>query len=219
MRELMTDNAAAVAAGLAPLITAAREEGEAIRRTPAGVVEALGAAGFLQMFLPRSLGGPELPPLAAFRAIEDLSKADGSVGWCAMIATVLSQFTGWLDPNVGQAIAGTPADMRAAGSLRPQGYAREVDGGYWVSGRWNFASGISYADWLFCTCRVMDSDTPRLTQAGLPLTRAAWIPAAVAQVEDTWQVVGLRGTGSNDFVVNDVFVAKRIYIVFRRASV
>ncbi len=92
-----------------------------MRRTPPRVVEALAAAGLLQMFLPRSLGGAELPPLAAFHAIEELSKADGSVGWCTMIATVLSQFTGWLDPAVARTMAGTPADFRAAGSLRPQG--------------------------------------------------------------------------------------------------
>jgi alkylation response protein AidB-like acyl-CoA dehydrogenase len=160
------------------------------------------------MFLPRSLGGTELPPLAAFHAIEELSKADGSVGWCTMIATVLSQFTGWLDPAVARAMAGTPADLRAAGSLRPQGTLREVDGGYRVSGRWNFASGVTYAKWLYCTCRVMDGDAPRLTPAGVPLTRAAWVPVTSARIEDTWSVVGLRATGSHDFVIDDVFVDK-----------
>jgi indole-3-acetate monooxygenase len=196
------------AASLVPLITAAREEAEAMRRTPPRMVEALAAAGLLQMFLPRSLGGAELPPLAAFHAIEELSKADGSVGWCAMIATVLSQFTGWLDPAVARAMMGTPTDFRAAGSLRPQGQAREVDGGYRVSGRWNFASGVTYAQWLYCTCKVMDGDAPRLTPAGAPLTRAAWIPIGSARIEDTWSVVGLRATGSHDFIIDDVFVDK-----------
>ncbi|HME24649.1 MAG TPA: acyl-CoA dehydrogenase family protein [Acetobacteraceae bacterium] len=206
MQDTVTRDAVATAAGLASLIVSAREEAEAMRCTPPRVVEALAAAGLLQMFLPRSLGGAELPPLAAFHAIEELSKADGSVGWCTMIATVLSQFTGWLDPGVARAMVGTPADFRAAGSLRPQGQAREVDGGYRVSGRWNFASGVTYAKWLYCTCRVMDGDAPRLTPTGAPLTRAAWVPVTSARIEDTWSVVGLRATGSHDFVIDDVFV-------------
>ena len=206
MRDPLSDDIAATAAGLAPLITAAREETEALRCTPPRVVEALAACGLLQMFLPRSLGGPELAPLVVFHAIEELSKADGSVGWCAMIATVLSQFTGWLDTGVARSIVGTPPDLRAAGSLRPQGQARLVDGGYRVSGRWNFASGVTYADWLYCTCHVMEGDAPRLTPAGTPVTRAAWLPATAARIDDTWSVVGLRGTGSHDFVVDDVFV-------------
>jgi alkylation response protein AidB-like acyl-CoA dehydrogenase len=208
MLDAVTREIATAAGSLAPLITSAREEAEAMRCTPPRVVDALAAAGLLQMFLPHSLGGRELPPLAAFHAIEELSKADGSVGWCTMIATVLSQFTGWLDPDVARSMVGAPADFRAAGSLRPQGQAREVAGGYRVSGRWNFASGVTYADWLYCTCRVMDGDTPRVTQAGVPLTRAAWLPARSARIEDTWSVVGLRATGSHDFVVDDVFVDK-----------
>ena len=208
MADATTDEIVATAASLAPLIISAREEAEAKRCTLPRVVEALAAGGLLQMFLPRALGGAELPPLAAFHAIEELSKADGSVGWCTMIATVLSQFTGWLDPAVASGMAGSPADFRAAGSLRPQGQAREVDGGFRVSGRWNFASGVTYAKWLYCTCRVMDGDAPRLTPAGAPLTRAAWVPVTSARIEDTWSVVGLRATGSHDFVIDDVFVEK-----------
>lgn len=206
MQDTLTDEIVATAAGLAPLIRSASEEGEAKRCTPPRVVEALAAAGLLQMFLPRSLGGPELPPLAAFHAIEELSKADGSVGWCTMIATVLSHFTGWLDSGVARSMVSAPADFRAAGSLRPQGQAREVEGGYRVSGTWNFASGITYANWLYCTCRVMDGNAPRMTVAGVPLTRAAWIPVKSTRIVDTWSVVGLRATGSHDFIVEDVFV-------------
>ena len=182
MRDPATDEIAVTAASLAPLIMEASGEGEAMRCTPPRVVEALASAGLFQMFLPRAIGGPELPPLVAFRAIEEISKADGSVGWCTMIATVLSLFTGWLDTDIARAMVGTPADLRAAGSLRPQGEARETNGGYRVSGRWNFASGVTYADWLYCTCRVMDGTAPRVSAAGVPLTRAAWIPASAARI-------------------------------------
>ena len=210
---------AVAAASLAPLITAAREEAEAMRRTPPRVVEALAAAGLLQMFLPRSLGGAELPPLAAFHAIEELSKADGSVGWCTMIATVLSQFTGWLDPGVARTMAGTPADFRAAGSLRPQGQAREVDGGYRVSGRWNFASGVTYAQWLYCTCKVMDGDAPRLYAGRCPADPRRLDPHRVG--EDRGYMVGGRPAGNRQPRLRHRrrVRGQGIHLVVRRAGV
>src|SRR5438552_17962476 len=101
----------AAARSLAPVIVAAREEGEQIRRVPPRVAEALAAAGLLQMFLPRSMGGPELDPLTVFRAIEEISKADGSIGWCAMIATDVSYFLGWVPAEIGRQYCGQPGDF------------------------------------------------------------------------------------------------------------
>lgn len=191
---------------LVPLILAKREEAEKIRRLPSELAKAFAAAGLFQMHLPRSMGGPELPPLTVFHAIEALSKADGSAGWCAMIASGLSAFMGWMPADIGRQLCGQPADFRAAGSLRPQGRAYKVDGGYRVQGHWDFASGIDHANWLNCTCIVMDGDKPRLTSAGTPQMRALWVPSDKATIEDTWSVVGMRGTGSQDFIVDDIFV-------------
>ena len=202
----MTDDVIAAATALGPRIQAAREEGETARRVPPALAEALAAAGLLQLHLPRSMGGPELPPLTAFRVVEEVSKADGSVGWCTMIATAASLFTGWLRADVGRAMCGQPADLRVAGSLRPQGQAYPVEGGYRVRGHWNFASGITHATWLYCPCIIMDGEVPRQTPAGTPAVRAMWVPAQAATLEDTWSVVGLCGTGSQDFHVDDVFV-------------
>jgi indole-3-acetate monooxygenase len=89
-----TPDIVAAAKRLAPRIKATREEAEKLRRTPADLAGAIADAGLYQMFLPRSAGGPELPPMTVFEAIEELSKADGSVGWCAMIATDVSYMTG-----------------------------------------------------------------------------------------------------------------------------
>jgi indole-3-acetate monooxygenase len=196
----------AKAKSLAPLILAARDEGEQIRRVPPEVAKALAAAGLLQMFLPRSMGGPELAPPIVFRAIEEISKADGSIGWCAMIATAVSLALGWLPADVGRQFCGQPADFRGAGSLRPLGRAYHVDSGYRIRGHWNFASGIDYANWLYCPCVVMEGDKPQLTTEGTPKVRAMWLPSDQATVQDTWSVVGMRGTGSQDFIVDDVFV-------------
>ena len=143
----------AAARDLVPQVLAARDECETLRHVPTPMVEALAEAGLLQMYLPRSMGGPELPPLVVFRAIEEISRADGSIGWCTMIATAVSNSMGWLDAEVGRAMAGRPADMRLAGSIRPQGRARPVDGGYRIDGRWDFASGINHARWLHVPLR------------------------------------------------------------------
>jgi len=194
---------------LAPAVRAARTDTEQMRQTPPSLAAEITRAGIYQMYLPHSVGGPETPPLTAFRVVEELSKADGSVGWCVMIATALSLSVGRLPAEVGRELAGTPADYRAAGSARPGGRAWEVSGGYRVKGRWNFASGIQNARWLYCTCIVMDGDTPRQTAAGTPVLRALWVPRESVTIVDTWSVMGLRGTGSQDFTVDDVVVPAR----------
>jgi alkylation response protein AidB-like acyl-CoA dehydrogenase len=191
---------------LAPAVRAARGDAEQLRQTPPALAADITKAGIYQMYLPRSMGGPETPPLTAFRVVEELSKADGSVGWCAMIATALSLNAGRLPAEVGRELAGNPADYRGAGSARVGGKAWEVEGGYRVKGRWNFASGIQNANWLYCTCVVMDGDAPRQTAAGTPQLRAVWVPREQVTIVDTWSVMGMRGTGSQDFTVDDVFV-------------
>jgi alkylation response protein AidB-like acyl-CoA dehydrogenase len=196
----------AAAVRLAPAVRAARDQAEQMRQTPPDLAAEITRAGIYQMYLPRSMGGPETPPLIAFRVVEELSKADGSVGWCAMIATALSLNVGRLPAVVGRELAGTPADYRGAGSARPGGRAWEVPGGYRVKGRWNFASGIQNARWLYCTCIMMDGDKPLQTPAGTPILRAMWVPRGSVTIVDTWSVMGMRGTGSQDFTVDDVIV-------------
>ena len=180
MSETLVHDVIEAAIALTPHIRAARDELDAGRRLPPSLVAALARAGCLQLYLPRAMGGPQCPPLTVFRVIEELSRADGSVGWCSMIATATALFSGWLRPAVGQAMFGHPPDARVAGSLRPEGQAYPVDGGYRIRGRWDFASGINHANWLLCTCTIMAGETPRRTPAGMPETRSLMIPAAQA---------------------------------------
>ncbi len=198
--------AVTAALNLAPQIQAIRDELESTHRLPAAMVQAMTRAGLFQMYLPQAMGGPELPPLTVFHAVEALSRVDGSVGWCSMIAVAESLFVGWLRPEVGRQLFGQPPDLRMAGSLRPEGKAYAVEGGYRVRGRWDFASGINHANWLMCTSVVMDGERPRQTPAGLPMTRILLVPHSAASIIDTWSVVGMCGTGSQDFVVEDIFV-------------
>jgi alkylation response protein AidB-like acyl-CoA dehydrogenase len=170
------------------------------------MADALAKAGLLQMYLPRSMGGPELPPAVVFHAVEEISRADGAIGWCTMIATCVSNSMGLLKADVGRQMAGCPADMRLAGSIRPLGRARAVNGGHRIDGRWDFASGVNHARWLQCPCVVWDGDKPVRSEAGIAMTRIFWVPAESATILDTWHVLGLRGSGSHDFAVADVFV-------------
>ena len=200
------EDVVASAINLIPHIEASRDEIEALRHLPPTLAKAMTQAGLFQLHLPRAIGGPEHSPLTAFRVVEELSKVDGSVGWCVMIAGSGSLLAGWLSPEVGRDLFGHPPDLRMAGSIRPEGQAYPVDGGYRVKGQWNFASGVHHANWLFCTCLVMNGDQPRLTPSGMPETRSLWVPAEAATIVDTWSVAGMCGTGSHDFVVDDVFV-------------
>src|ERR671924_134315 len=122
----------AAALKLVPHIRARRDELETARRVPPSLVQAIAEAGLFQLHLPRSMGGPELPPLTAFRVIEELSRGDGSVGWCTMIANGGCFFVSRLRAEVGRELFGQPPDVRIAGSRRPEGKAYMVDGGYRV---------------------------------------------------------------------------------------
>ena len=202
------DSASALAAAeaLLPLVRRCREEGERLRHVAPAMAEAARKAGLLHMYLPRGLGGRQLDPLTAFKIVEMISSVDGSIGWCVMIASVQSAHAGWLRPDIGRKIAGDPVDLGMAGSIRPLGRAIPVDGGYRVSGQWDFASGVHHATWVIAPSIIMNGDTPRRDAMGQPVWRIMWVPKADFRIVDTWYVVGLRGTGSHDFAIDDVFV-------------
>jgi indole-3-acetate monooxygenase len=189
-------------------IIAASDEAEQLRRIPQALSNHLASAGLYQMYLPRHQGGIELPPLRVFEAIEELSIADGSVGWCLMNANGICLTAGWLDPEVARHLFGPSPDIRVAGSLRPLGRAWPVDGGYKISGTWNFASGLHNANWLYCPCVIMDGNRPSTTPTGTPVARSMWVPLPQGSVEilDRWSVMGLRATGSDDFAISNLFV-------------
>ncbi len=149
MRDAMPHDAVAAAISLAPHIRAVREELETTRRVPLSLVQAINDAGLFRPYLPHALGGLELPPLTVFRIIEEISKVDGSVGWCTMIASSVSHLSGWLPTDIGRALFGQPPDVRVAGSLRPEGQASLVDGGYRIRGRWEAPGPLYHPRLLF----------------------------------------------------------------------
>jgi alkylation response protein AidB-like acyl-CoA dehydrogenase len=195
----------AAARELAPRIRAAADVLEAGRRLPGDLVAAMAGAGIFRMCVPRSLGGGELEVVDMLETIEELARADGSAGWCAMIGATSGLVSAYLPGPFAREIYADPA-LVTGGVFAPSGKAIAVAGGYEVSGRWAFASGGEHCAWLMGGCVVSDDGAPRLLASGAPDTRMMLFPAAEVEVIDTWTVSGLRGTGSHDIRVAHVFV-------------
>ncbi len=185
---------------LGPTILAAADDIEANRRLPASLVAALDDAGAYAMYVPASVGGAEVHPLTAMLVTEELARHDPSTGWCVQVSAAVTSFLAWIDPTgLAQLVDAVPA-VRLAGSARPLGTAREVEGGFEVSGHWNYVSGVRDAT-LVLASAVLE---PR--QGDPPLARSMFLPVTDGTVVANWDVMGMCGTGSDDFVLDGVFV-------------
>ena len=210
----------AQAKALAPAIAAAVPRIEESRELPPDIVDALHTSGLYRMLFPRSLGGHELPLPVYIQVIEEIAKADASTAWCLGQSSVCSTITASLDHAVAWEMFGK--DRRAVLNWGPQGRTAKgivIDGGYRLTGRWPFASGSRHASWMAAHCTVYqgDGETPLNGPDGKPEERTFIFPRASAEIIDNWYVMGLKGTGSDTYAVNDLFVPKeRTMIVFGR---
>jgi alkylation response protein AidB-like acyl-CoA dehydrogenase len=186
----------AAADGVIGVASQNAELAEERRRLPAETVAALVDAGLMRLCVPDKYGGPGVEPMTLVAALETVAAADGAAGWCAMIASTTSSMAAFLPVPVAEGIYG-PADSVTGGVFAPavNGSGVAVDGGYRVSGRWQWGSGTQHCHWITGGVRC-DDGTFRLCFA----------PAADVELHDTWYTSGLRGTGSLDFSVTDVFV-------------
>ena len=205
MADARNDTALLEAArSLRPRILAERDRIEAARRLPEDLTRELARAGFFRIYLPAVYGGLDLTPMEAMEVFEELARADASVAWC-----VWNGNTHWtaaqLSPEAARRIHADPETV-TANSTRPSGQARVVDGGYRVNGQWSLVSGCELGSWMVLLCIVHDGDTPHLAGSGGPEARFMLIPADDCEIIDTWTVGGLRGTGSHDVAVHEVFV-------------
>jgi indole-3-acetate monooxygenase len=205
MHETETGNALLeVARSFRPRILAERDRIEASRRLPEDIARELAHAGFLRIFLPKAYGGLDLTPMEALEIFEELARADASVAWC-----VWNGNTHWiaaqLSPEAARTIHANP-DVITANSTRTSGQAQVVPGGFRVNGRWSLVSGCELGTWMVLLCVVHEDGKPRMTQTGAPENRFMLLPSEECEIIDTWNVGGLRGTGSHDVVVRDVFV-------------
>ena len=177
------------------------DEIEAARRLPASVVDALVEAGVLKLLVPRAHGGAEASLATMVAAVEAIARADGSAGWCAMLGASSALMCGFLPDHEARAIYGAD-DAFTCGVFAPMGRATPVEGGFRVTGRWRFASACQHAAWCMGGTLVDGDVLPN----GAPNVRSMLFPASAIQIHDTWDTSGLRGTGSHDFAVEDVFV-------------
>src|SRR5208282_265788 len=193
---------------LVPALTAAAAEIERRRELPEPVVAALVDRGFFRLLLPRSLGGAELLPADFVPVIEEIAKADASTAWSLNQASGCSMTAAYLDPAAACEIFGGPRGILAWGP--GPGKARAVEGGYRVTATFSFASGSHNATWLGCHVPVVEADgTPHLNPDGSPVVRTMLFPKSSARMTDIWRVIGLKGTGSDRFSVEDLFVPER----------
>jgi indole-3-acetate monooxygenase len=195
----------AAAQALLPQIREAADEIERERQLPQSLIDAFVAADLFRLTVPLSLGGVELDPETIVRIIETLATADGSTAWCAGVTLQCATSIPFLSEEVARAMFGTPKDYMAF-TIAPSGRAQAVEGGYRLSGRWGFASGCRHATWMGGSTTVYDGETVRLLPDGTPDQRLCFTSPANCHIQDTWHVTGLRGTGSHEFTMHEVFI-------------
>ncbi|NMO17365.1 hydroxylase [Pyxidicoccus fallax] len=200
---------------LAPTLTARSAEIEKTGRLPEDLVTALRDVGCYRMFVPRSHGGLEVDLVTGLEALAELARADGSTGWTMMIASESPQLFSLLPRAEFDAIYAKGPDVTGGGAFNAQGVAVQVDGGYRVTGHWTFATNCQQSDWLFGNCVVLGPDgQPRPGPGGLPETRAMVVPASEVRIEEHWDVLGMRGTGSHDIHIDTFVPQHRTFDIF-----
>lgn len=196
------------------LIWEHRESTDANRRIPKEILDDLIPQGAFRVTLEECYGGNTKGPLAWFDGFESLAGVEAAIGWVTWNNALACSFGRYVSREVRDEIY---SDRNAiyANSSRPEGFATEVDGGYSVSGRWTLVSGCELADWFVLRCFVKPADQ---NVKGKPELRFMYMPKSDVQIEDTWHVGGLRGTGSHDVLVENIFVSNKKTFAFEDPS-
>ncbi|HEY2641476.1 MAG TPA: flavin-dependent monooxygenase [Streptosporangiaceae bacterium] len=193
---------------LLPVLRDRAQEAEDGRIVPADSIKALEETGFFGLLQPSAFGGLEADPLTFYTAVRLIASACGSTGWVASVLGVHPWHLGLFTPQAQQEVWGTDKATRISSSYAPTGKARQVDGGHQVSGRWSFSSGCDHASWVLLGQIVTDAENRPTDFRTFLLPRADYV------IEDVWDTVGLRGTGSNDIVLDDLFVPEHRSLSF-----
>jgi indole-3-acetate monooxygenase len=190
-----------------PLVAAAANEIERDRRLPAALLDHLHEAELFRLLLPRSSNGIETDPVTFFHVIETIAQADASTAWCLSQAGGCAMSAAYLDLPVAHAIFGGDPCAVLAWGPGPNVKAVECEGGYKVTGVWAFASGGRHATWLGAHCPIFKADgEPKLDDSGVQQERTMLVRSQDVAWTDIWNTVGLRGTASDQFALNDAFV-------------
>lgn len=185
---------------LLPSIAERAGETDRARVVPAESIAALTEAGMFRLLQPKKYGGLEGDPLTFYEAVRAISGACGSTGWVSSVMGVHPWQVALFPKAAQDEVWSDGPDTLMASSYAPVGQLNRADGGFRLSGRWSFSSGCDHADWLLLGALVMGP-------TGNPVDFiTALVPRADLEIVNVWDTVGLRGTGSNDVVVEDVFV-------------
>ena len=196
------------ARALAPLIAREADETERTRRLTPAVTQALVENGLYRALLPRSFGGAELPLESFMQMQEEVARADASTAWCLGQCSVCAMTAAYLDPDAANQIFNVAPGILAWGAIKHE--VQAVPGGYMANARWDFASGSRQASWLGAQVRVVEADgTPRRKPDGSPEIRTILFPATSATLHDVWDVIGLRGTGTDSYSVENLFIPEK----------
>lgn len=196
---------------LAPIIEAEKHAFDRDRRLPVRVVSAMHEADLFYLWLPRELGGPALNLRDTARVLEALAQIDGTPAWCASIATTYSRLGAFLPRHVASKIF--VEDRAIVGGTFAGGRADVVEGGYRLSGRMPYSSGIEHCRWAVGGGTIFQDGSPKMMANGAQETRTMLYPGSQIEVLDTWDVGGLRGTGSHDHVVDNLFVPEEYTVL------
>jgi alkylation response protein AidB-like acyl-CoA dehydrogenase len=180
-------------------------EGDELRRLPSDLAAALIGTRLFQAWVPLVYGGDQRGVLEVLDAIEAASYRDGSFGWCAMIGVTTSLLAAHLPPDWATEIYGDPAAC-TGGFAMPQGQARPVAGGLRVTGRWPWGSGTDHCTWIGGGAMVVDADGHRAPRPDGLAAPFVFFRRDEVELLDTWDVMGMRATGSTDYQVHDVLV-------------
>ena len=191
---------------ITPLIQEHAATAESSRRLSPAVWDAMHEAGLFGMMAPRAYGGLELEPVDAMRVWEAVARADASAAWNLVMNQAISTIVAWLPAAIAREIM-RDGPITVAGALNPPAAAQRVDGGWRITGQVPFGSGCHNAAWLAMPAVEMDGDQPKVDPTtGHPAPFGVLLPRAQATILDTWHTFGMRGTGSHDFAVRDLFV-------------
>ncbi|HVC61071.1 MAG TPA: acyl-CoA dehydrogenase family protein [Acetobacteraceae bacterium] len=182
---------------LAPEIAGASNDIEQRRELPPWLLGKLMDGRFFRMLQPRSIGGAELRPVSFATVTEAIAAADASTAWCVCQNNGCSMSAAYLSAEAAREIFGPPTGILAWGPPGAPFEAQPVEGGFRISGKWRFASGSHHASWLGAHMKVAGTGGH---------VRTMLFPKSSVTMHDIWHVVGLRGTGSDEYVVEDVFV-------------
>ncbi len=187
--------------GVSDVLINCAAEAEQIATLSPAAAQALHEAGLFSLKLPAELGGAEADPVTQIEVIEAVSRLDAAAGWCVMIgATAISRPGAFLPDETIQQVFSDTYIPRASTVGTREGEGVPIDDGYLLNGRWSFASGIRHSEWLGVSFKSTRPD-------GSISHRSGFFPTAKAKIHDNWDVAGLRGTGSCDFSLTDVWVA------------